>query len=225
MKIVQNITFAAIAASLAACSPQGATDSATTPLAAQTPAAAPANPPAVPTATAPPNTTPPVRSEAQPPSTSPSVHGADEVNLLGSAEGGQLLAAPNDNWKNATTGSDADVGEVQANANDPAANAVYAFKNERPATFKSFSILIPSMGDTNPGEIELLVSNDSPTGTFRSLGRFKVLNAKMMKTPYQEFTFPETTAKYLKVRFLSNTGYPAGKIYLHQIRLMGKLVQ
>src|SRR2546429_2483953 len=50
-------------------------------------------------------------------------------------------------------------------------------------------------------EFELLVANDAPNGTFRSIGKFQTSNAKMMSTGgWQDFKFPPVTAKYLKVR-------------------------
>lgn len=164
-------------------------------------------------------------ANAELPSTPPQETGV--VNLLDPTQGGQLLIAPNDNWKASISGNEADVGQVQAGGADgsPCCEAIYAFKDERPATFTSFSILIPSAGETNPADLELLVGSDSPIGAFHSIGKFKVQNTKMIQNPYQEFTFPATTAKYLKIKFLSNTGYPGGKIDLHQIRLMGKLAQ
>jgi hypothetical protein len=221
MKLVWNIAFATVAAALAGCSPQGATNASAPVPASTTTATKPAVASApAPAATASASSAPTVAAEAQPPSMSPSPPAADAVNLLAASNGGQLLVAANDNWKSSITGNDADVGNVKTDD-----GAIYAFKDERPATFKSFSILIPAMSDSNPGEMELLVSSDSPTGTFRSLGKFKVLNAKLMKNPYQQYDFPETTAKYFKIKFLSNTGYPGGKIDLHQIRLTGKLAQ
>ena len=68
---------------------------------------------------------------------------------------------------------------------------------------------------------ELLAADDSPTGTFRSLGKFETQNSRIFKAPYQAFRFPLTTAKYLKLKVLS--GYPGDCAdVLTQIRLMGK---
>ena len=65
-------------------------------------------------------------------------------------------------------------------------------------------MLIPKSG-RNPKEFELLAGNDSPVGPFRSIGRFHTQNVKFIKTGgWQEFTFPQVTAKYLKVKLLSN---------------------
>jgi hypothetical protein len=75
-------------------------------------------------------------------------------------------------------------------------SVVYAFKNERLATFDTFAVLIPGRGE-NVKEFELLAGNDSPTGDFDSIGKFTTVNAKVIKSPYQEFKFPPVTAKYL----------------------------
>ena len=47
----------------------------------------------------------------------------------------------------------------------------------------------------------------------------------MLETPYQEFKFAPVSAKYFKVRLLSNhhkDGRGAG-LYLHEFRLFGRL--
>jgi hypothetical protein len=44
----------------------------------------------------------------------------------------------------------------------------------------------------------------------------------MMPSPYQEFSFPEVTAKYLKVKLVSNYGNGSG-VDLFQFRLPGRL--
>jgi len=65
-------------------------------------------------------------------------------------------------------------------------------------------MLIPTSG-RNPKEFELLVGDQSTTGTFRSLGTFHPENNKVFKTEgWQEFRFPAVTARYLKVRLISN---------------------
>jgi hypothetical protein len=138
------------------------------------------------------------------------------VNLLAADQGGQLLAAPSDAWQAVVSGTEgqyARVGEGQ--------EAVFGFKDERPATFSKFTMLINSSSYENIKDFELFAGDESPTGTFRSLGKFAAQNVKLLKTPYQEFTFPETTAKYFKIKILSHYG----DLYwtLTQIRLLGKL--
>lgn len=141
-----------------------------------------------------------------------------DINLLAPDQGGQLLAAPNETWAKAITGSDTD--EVQVR---PGEEAVYAFKDEKLATFAKFSILVDSSYGGNVKDLELLVGDESPVGSFRSIGKFTAQNLRLIKSPYQEFTFPETTAKYLKIKVLSNYGgSPMGSTFLKQIRLIGR---
>jgi Mg-chelatase subunit ChlD len=145
----------------------------------------------------------------------------EEFNLLLAANGGQLIAAPSENWANAISGKDGD--SVRLGGGD---EAVFAFKDGKPATFSKFSILIAAASGGNIKDFELFAANDAPTGVFRSLGRFATQNLRLIKLPYQEFTFPETTAKYLKIKVLSNHGgYPLRDADLTQIRLIGKLAQ
>ena len=73
----------------------------------------------------------------------------------------------------------------------------------------------------NVKDFEILVSDELPVGGFRSIGKFTAQNLRVIKSPYQEFTFPETTAKYLKIKVLSNYGgSPLGNTFLKQIRLI-----
>jgi len=121
------------------------------------------------------------------------------MDLLSPNNGGQLLIAPSDAWAVVLDGkTDAHesvhVGEA----------AVFGFKAERPARFDTFAMLIPTRG-RNPKEFELLVGDESPTGAFRSIGTFHPENNKVFKTDgWQEFHFSAVTARYLKVRLISN---------------------
>jgi hypothetical protein len=139
-----------------------------------------------------------------------------ETDLLAESNGGQLLIAPDDKWKPTIDGKER---QAVLGANQ---EAVYAFKDEKPATFDSFRFLIVETNNENLKDFELLTGNDSPSGQFKSLGKFTTQNVKLMKDPYQQFNFPPVTAKYLKVKVLSNyEGTPW--IIVHQIRLMGQL--
>ena len=71
-----------------------------------------------------------------------------------------------------------------------------------------FTMLIPGTADNIVKEFELFIGNDSPTGPFESLGKFRTQNIKLFKTPYQEFKFPAIKAKYLKIKLLSTYGWP-----------------
>ena len=66
-----------------------------------------------------------------------------------------------------------------------------------------------------------ILAGDSPGGEFRSLGQFTTQNIRLVKTPYQEFALPETTAKYLKVKLIDTHG--DAYAYLYPMKLFGKL--
>jgi hypothetical protein len=135
------------------------------------------------------------------------------VNLLSTSQGGQLLSAPKDNWARTIDGKEEQITWFYSGE-----EAVVAFKDEKPATFNAFAAYVAQTGN-NPKEIELLVSDD--LSDFRSIGTFEVKDVRMMPSPYQKFSFPETTAKYLKVKLVSS--YSADKsCALYEFQLWGK---
>ena len=140
-------------------------------------------------------------------------------NILAQANGGQVLIAPNDLWVQTNDAKEDELPNSPRVAIAVGQEAVYGFKDEQPATFDKFATLVPNTSDSNLKEFELLVTDDSPTGTFRSIGKFTVQNAKMMKSPYQEFKFEPVTAKYLKVKLLSSYG---GGLSIYEFKLLGQ---
>ena len=137
------------------------------------------------------------------------------VNILLADNGGHLVAASNDGWTKTIDGKERF--DRYLNAGE---SGVFAFKDERPATFDIFTVLISGTSGDNIKGFELFKGNDSPTGKFEFLGTFETQNLKLFKTPYQEFKFPPVTAKYFKVKiisFWSDISY--GSIY--QIQLLG----
>ena len=136
------------------------------------------------------------------------------MNLLSAENGGQVLVTPEDNWLLTIDGK-------EEGASLYPGESVFAFKDEQPTTFDTFTMLIPGSGAKNVKEFELLVADDSPTGTFRSIGKFQAQNARLTKTPYQEFKFPPVTAKYLKVNLISTWG--GNFLYVYEFQLMGTL--
>lgn len=141
------------------------------------------------------------------------------INLLAAENGGQLIVASSDEWAGTIDGKE---GYNQISYGLKAqAEAVYAFKDERPATIEMFTMLVPGTEDTNVKEFELFIGNDAPTGAFESIGRFKTQNAKLFKTPYQEFKFPPVKAKYLKIKLLST--YGATHPNVPEVQLFGRM--
>jgi hypothetical protein len=142
---------------------------------------------------------------------------ASPINLLASENGGHVLAASSDDWAETINGKEGGTSINEGLGN----SAVFAFKDERPATFDMFTILIPGTRDSNVKEFELLQGNDSPTGSFQLIGKFQTQNLKLFEKPYQEFKFPPVTGKYLKVTILSVYAYPYPTVF--QFQLFGVL--
>jgi hypothetical protein len=129
------------------------------------------------------------------------------LNLIAKANGGHLVASPGPTWETAID-RDSDNwcatcsvewGYLTSNMGD---EGVFAFRDERPATFDTFTMLVQEARAWNVHEFELFAGNDSPLGRFERIGKFEVKNVRL-SPPWQAFTFPPTTAKYLKVRILS----------------------
>lgn len=135
---------------------------------------------------------------------------SSSINLLDPKNGGHVLVTTKESWlatiDYATPPSVLRVDDW----------AVYAFKNEEPAVFDAFAVLIPETGD-NLKEFELLAGNDLPTGEFISIGKFTTTNLLFVQSPYQEFKFQPVTAKYLKVQILS--GWHSDAPVVHKFRL------
>jgi Mg-chelatase subunit ChlD len=148
-------------------------------------------------------------TESQTATAVPSSGGSD-VDLLAQANGGTILAAPNDEWAKLNDGA-----EDWAVTYD--GEGVWQFKDGAPATFDTFEMLIPKQDDKNVKEFELQVGDEGPAGSFRSIGTFTTQNIKLMQSPYQRFTFPSVTAKYLKVILKSDWG--GGYIAAYEFRV------
>jgi hypothetical protein len=139
---------------------------------------------------------------------------ATGIDLLSPQNGGALLAAPNDAWAKLNNG-------VAERAVPYAGEGVWGFKDGKPATFDRFEMLIPGTDHYNVKEFELFAGDESPTGSFRSIGSFTTQDIKFMQAPYQAFTFPPVTAKYLKVALKTDWG--GGYIAADDFRLFGTL--
>jgi extradiol dioxygenase family protein len=150
----------------------------------------------------------PASSDAQVATQTGAVEG--DANLLAQANGGTILTAPNDEWAKLNDGS-----EDRAVTYD--GEGVWQFKDGQPATFDTFEMLIPVQDGYNVKEFELQVGDESPTSSFRSIGTFTTQNIKLMQSPYQAFTFPPVTAKYLKVILKSDWG--GGYIAAYEFRV------
>jgi hypothetical protein len=141
------------------------------------------------------------------------------INLFSPENGGQVIVATNDQWRYTIDGDEKnwryiDVGVLGS-------WAVYGFKDDRPAIFDTFKVLILETESWNLKEFELLAGNDSPTGKFESIGKFQTQNIRFFKNPYQEFKFPAVKARYLKVKVISSHGFSSVGVY--EFQLLGVL--
>jgi hypothetical protein len=121
------------------------------------------------------------------------------LNLLSSANGGHLTAAPDDSWRYAIDDNVDTWQYIQAGTGD----AVYAFKDEQAATFDTFMMLISDTSGLNIKDFELLAGNDTPLGAFHSIGQFQTKNVRLYPSPWQEFKFDAVRARYFKLHVIS----------------------
>jgi hypothetical protein len=141
------------------------------------------------------------------------------LNLLSAENGGHVVAATNDRWPYAIDGDEKSWQYIDIGVTG--SWAVYGFKNDQPASFDTFKVLILGSESWNLKEFELLVGNDSATGKFESIGKFQTQNIRFFKDPYQEFKFPPVKARYLKVRVISSHGFSSVGVY--EFQLLGAL--
>ncbi len=149
----------------------------------------------------------------------PSTQARSGMNVLSAENGGHVVVATNDRWPYAIDGDEKnwqyiDIGVVGS-------WAVYGFKNDKPASFDTFKVLILGTESWNLKEFELLAGNDSATGKFEPIGKFQTQNVRFFKEPYQEFKFPPVKARYLKVKVISSHGFSSVGVY--EFQLLGAL--
>jgi hypothetical protein len=140
------------------------------------------------------------------------------VNLLSAENGGHVITATGDDWL-ATIDGKTDLNQISYGLKYNT-EAVYAFKGEKKMQLKMF---INETSDDNVKEFELFIGNDSPTGPFESIGKFHTQNVKLYKTPFQQFTLPQVSAKYLKIRLLDAFGHCYNPL-VHEVQLFGYMV-
>jgi hypothetical protein len=141
------------------------------------------------------------------------------INLLSTENSGQVIVATNERWHYAIDGDEKNWHYIDA---VPFGGwAVYGFKDDSPAIFDTFKVLILGTESWNLKEFELLAGNDSPTGKFESIGKFQTQNVRFFKNLYQEFRFPKVQAKYFKVKVISSHGFSSVAVY--EFQLLGVL--
>ena len=141
------------------------------------------------------------------------------VNLLAQENGGHVLWSNQDVWMKTNDG------EEHEFLIQPVTEAVYAFKYKQTATFDTFIVFVPETDANNLKDFELLVTtSDSQIGPFRLIGLFRAENMEFDGSPYQVFKFSRVTARYLKVKLLSNYGQDI-LTGLYEFQLLGELTE
>jgi hypothetical protein len=109
------------------------------------------------------------------------------------------MAAPNDSWRFAIDDDITGWQYLQAGNGD----GVYAFRDDKPATFDTFMMLIDETSPINIKEFELFAGNEAPLGAFDSIGRFHTQNIRLYPSPWQEFKFQPVRARYFRLHVIS----------------------
>ena len=159
----------------------------------------------------------PAGSEAKPARSAQT--SAAVMNLLAAENGGHVIVATNDRWPYTIDGDEKTWQYIDTGVTG--SWAVYGFKDDKPAKFDTFKVLILGTESWNLKEFELLAGSDSPTGKFESIGKFQTDNVRFFKDPYQPFKFPPVKARYLKVRVISSHGFSSVGAY--EFQLLGVL--
>lgn len=131
------------------------------------------------------------------------------INLLAPENGGKMDAATS-----AYVGGliDGKLGFVFGNPSF----GVFSFKDGKKATFNQFETYVPEVSGHGDFKIEISYGNDSPTGTFTPLGSFTPYNGLLSDQPFQSYSFPPVTAKYVKITV---NGWRS----MYEVRLLGML--
>jgi hypothetical protein len=142
---------------------------------------------------------------------------SERINLLSPKNGGAVLAAPHDIWL-----ATADDKETETQWLRTSEECIYMFRDERSATFDTFTVFIDQETDNNPNEIELLAGDEGATGQFRRIANCAFENTASEKSPYQSCKFEPVTAHYLKVK-LGKGFNNASQIRATEFQLFGEL--
>jgi hypothetical protein len=154
----------------------------------------------------------------------------EEHNLLLTSRGGTIVRSEDySRWKNSILGVDGSYSWVSMGD-----DVIFSFKNGRTASFSRFGLLLPDTLPQSVQKFELQIA-DNFEGPYTSIGVFttkNILSQKvgdvMWESLYQEYSFDEVTAKYVKFVLVSNYGNTIpqvnkGDTQIYQMRLMGQL--
>jgi hypothetical protein len=137
------------------------------------------------------------------------------INLLHASQGGRIVQQPRAGWDSIISGSRS--GYIWAITGQ---EAVFGFKDDHTASFSRFELMVPFAAAQNLRDFQLLAA-DAAEGPYSSLGTFTARN-KASATQYQSFRFSKVSARYLKLRLISNYGYDMhgwGNVQIYQVRV------
>lgn len=145
-----------------------------------------------------------------------------EINLLASSQGGQLIASSNNKLFSQLMDEreEAIKGEGVFTAGQ---EAVFAFKDKKIVTLEKIAVPIFKSSSRNVKEILIWVStSENPLKGYEPAGRFEVANIAFADNPYQEFVFDKPVqARYLKIK-LGSAQKEGEYIVLYELRAYGK---
>jgi hypothetical protein len=139
------------------------------------------------------------------------------TNLLDPEEGGTLLIASEENWRKVMQR------RLDTNVIASQGFAVFAFRNEKPATIDAVGVYVRSSDTLNLKEMAVYAADQSETGPFRKIAVLTVPNYRNMRAPFHEFKVEPFTARYVKIELISWQGWNGPNGYVGNMQLLGTL--
>ena len=144
--------------------------------------------------------------------------GATHTNLIDPAEGGKLVIANEDAWRQVMDP------KLQSAIIGTHGFAVFAFRDEKQAAIDSFGVYVESTNSSNMKDLAIYASDQSETGPFRKITVLTVPNYRNMRGPVHEFKVDPFTARYVKIELVSwQSGDRAPNGYVGNVQLFGIL--
>ena len=144
--------------------------------------------------------------------------GGGHTNLLDPQEGGKLVIANQDGWRQVMER------DLRTAVLSTHGFAVFAFRDEKPAEIDAVAVYVESSSGYNVKELAVYAADQSETGPFRKVATITVPNYRNMRAPLHEFKVDPFTARYVKLELTSwqdPGGIPNG--YVGNLQLLGTL--
>jgi hypothetical protein len=140
------------------------------------------------------------------------------TNLIEAAEGGRIISSSTQEFAKAIDGSEEYTGAMYDGQ-----EAVFSFKDGKPALIEKFALPILAVEGHNPGKLYLSASTESPERGFFPIAEVNVQNKVFFGNVYQEFKIePPAAARYLKITV--GPGSSGGHSYHREWKVYGKLL-